>query len=382
MPFDVVPHLLATARDPKTIIYVSFDGRYSDNPRAIYEDLLHHCRGERHVWLADPQHRSGFPPDVVTVPYHSAEATRLLNSADLVIANTYIDLEWVKKPGAVYLQTWHGTPLKRVHADAFWTPPGRLTQLDRDVSRWDFLLSPNPVSTPRLRSAFGFAGTVLEDGYPRNDVLVSERSRFLRAQVRAILGLSDETTAVLYAPTWRDNEYYADGAPKTDLALDVDAFVRELGDTHTLLPRMHYLMTDRLSPLRCRGVADVSRYSDMQELYLAADVLITDYSSSMFDFAVTGKPMIFYTYDLEIYRDSLRGFYFDLEPVAPGPLVRTSDEVLVALRNLPALQHRYADAYASFQRTFCPLDDGRATQRLAWLADPALPQRELAAAHD
>ncbi|HYP46211.1 MAG TPA: CDP-glycerol glycerophosphotransferase family protein [Propionibacteriaceae bacterium] len=367
----------------RTIVYCSFDGRYSDNPRALYEGSAHGTTGDRHVWLCHPDHRGGFPSGTATVAYGSAEASRVLGEADLIVANTHVEMDWSKKPGAVYLQTWHGTPLKRVHHDVFWAPPGRLARLDGDVARWDYLVSPNPVSTPRLRSAFGFTKEVLETGYPRNDLLVSPRSELVRARVRATLGLSDETTAVLYAPTWRDDEYFAEGAPQAGLALDIDAFVSELGHTHTLMPRVHYLMTDRLPPMKRPGVADVSRYPDMQELYLAADVLITDYSSSMFDFAVTGKPMIFYTYDLATYRDSLRGFYFDLEPLAPGPLLSAGAEVLAALGHLPEVQNRYADAYDAFRRTFCTLDDGRATQRLARLmASKAGTARELADTSD
>ncbi|HEX8510944.1 MAG TPA: CDP-glycerol glycerophosphotransferase family protein, partial [Propionibacteriaceae bacterium] len=293
------------------IVYCSYDGRYSDSPRAIYEGQSRKVRSE-HVWLCDPGHRSGFPIDALTVTYGSRAARAALESAELVIANTHIEMEWDKPAGARYLQTWHGTPLKRVHRDVFWAPAGRLARLDHDVARWDYLLSPNAASTPRLRSAFRFPGEVLESGYPRNDVLLSPRSPLVRARVRASLGLSEDTTAVLYAPTWRDDQYFADGSPQIDLALDVDAFLDELGEDHTLLTRLHYMMTDRLAPRPERGgqhvrVRDVSRHPDMQELYLAADVLITDYSSSMFDFAITGKPLIFYTYDLESYRDSLRG---------------------------------------------------------------------------
>jgi CDP-glycerol glycerophosphotransferase len=107
---------------------------------------------------------------------------------------------------------------------------------------------------------------------------------------------------------------------------------------------------------------DVSDYPDIADLYLAADVLVTDYSSAMFDFAVTGKPMLFFAYDLERYRDEVRGFYFDLEAQAPGPVLRTSDEVVAALR--AGAHDAYADAYASFVRTYCPYDDGFASVRV------------------
>jgi len=359
------------------VVYDSFEGRYSDNPRALYERRFRSSSRDSHIWLCDPDHAAGFPADVTTVPHRGAEAVAALEAADLVISNTHIELDWAKKPGAVYLQTWHGTPLKRIHNDVLWAPEGRLATLDHDVARWDYLLSPNGASTPRLRDAFGFAGRMLEAGYPRNDVLSSPAAPALRARVREALGIADDVTAVLYTPTWRDDEFFADGTPNVELALDVDAFVREMGPGHVLLPRLHYMLTNRAEPVDREGVVDVSRYPDVHELYLAADVMITDYSSTMFDFAITGKPLIFFAYDLESYRDSLRGFYFDLEPLAPGPILQTSEQVIAALGDLEAVREHYREPYAAFQRQFAHLDDGHAADRLQWLYEQPTRQPEL-----
>jgi CDP-glycerol glycerophosphotransferase len=108
----------------------------------------------------------------------------------------------------------------------------------------------------------------------------------------------------------------------------------------------------------------VTYYPDVSELFLAADVMVTDYSSSMFDFAVTGKPLVFFTYDLDRFRDQVRGFYFDLEEYAPGPVVRSQEDLADALLDLPASQSRHADRYRRFRRRFCHLDDGHAGQRV------------------
>lgn len=356
------------------VLYNSFQGRYSDNPRAIYEWLLNHDTGDEHVWFADPQHAHGFPADVSTVLPGSDACREALESADLIVANTHIELEWTKKPGAIYFQTWHGTPLKRIHHDVLWAPPGRLSELDRDVARWDYLLSPNAASTERLRRAFDFPGEVVEAGYPRNDVLSSGEAAEVRARVRASLGLAEGTTAVLYTPTWRDDHFYAEGGTlPVKMALDAAAFLTELGPDVCLLPRLHYLVTSRGAIPEAPGMIDVSFYPDVQDLYLAADVMITDYSSTMFDFTVTGKPIIFYTYDLATYGDSVRGFYFDLQPVAPGPMVETPAELIAALQSLPAMTSQYAHRYAEFRRTFNHLDDGQATKRLSWLWSGSAP---------
>ena len=344
------------------VVYQSFEGRFSDSPRTIYEALRRQEPGNRHRWLLDPAHAPGFPSDVETVEYGSEASIEALESADLVVANTHTDLPWRKKPGAIYLQTWHGTPLKRIHWDVLWAPEGRLDRLQGDVDQWDLLLSPNAASTPLLRRAFRYEGEVLESGYPRNDVLLADDRDAVRARVRRELGIADGTTVVLYTPTWRDDFVFEAGDRDLVLDLDVDAFVGALGASHHLLLRVHYMLTGRLAATSHDAVSDVSAHPDVAELYLAADVMVTDYSSTMFDFAVTGKPMAFFAYDLDDYRDRQRGFYFDFLPEAPGPVVTTTPELIEAIAGAP--DDRYAERYARFRERFCHLEDGRATERV------------------
>jgi CDP-glycerol glycerophosphotransferase len=350
-------------------VYNSFEGRFSDSPRALYEALRARGGDHEHVWVADPAHADGFAAaEVATAAWATPEGRAALEAADVLIANTHTDAVWSKRPDAVYLQTWHGTPLKRIHWDVLWAPPGRLERLQRDVDRWDYLVSPNRASTPLLRGAFRYDGEVLETGYPRNDVLSRPERAAVRAAVRAELDIPDDRTVVLYAPTWRDAEVFGpDEQPLTTafrLPFDVGAFTQQLGDDHVLLLRLHYMLTSRYRAAEHPAVRDVSFYADISRLYLAADVLVTDYSSAMFDFAITGRPILFYSYDLDDYRDRARGFYFDFTPVAPGPLLSTTQEVLDALRDLPAVNERHAEAYAAFRERFCHLEDGHASDRV------------------
>jgi CDP-glycerol glycerophosphotransferase len=341
------------------IVYNSFHGRYSDSPRALFEHL-----GDRssldQVWLAHAQHLSSFPEGVKTVPIDGPQAVAVLESADLVIANSHTEVEWNKSPSTTYVQTWHGTPLKRIHRDVLWAPDGRLDRLDRDVARWDLLVSPNAASTPRLRSGFRYDGDVLEIGYPRNDALSASDRDVQAARIRTELGIDADATVVLYAPTWRDDEVFVEGEPSVPLALDLADLTRRLGPQHVVLARLHPLMTGR-SPIPAGpGLCDVSLYPDVRDLYLVADVLVTDYSSAMFDFAITGRPMVFFTYDLEHFRDSVRGFYFDFVPEAPGPLVTTADDLVAVLTDPPVP----TEHYAAFRKKYCSLEDGHATERL------------------
>jgi CDP-glycerol glycerophosphotransferase len=345
------------------VVYNSFSGRYSDSPRAVYE-RLHDRPGLSHVWLADPAEQTAFPADVTTVPVDGPEAVEALEAADLVIANSHTEVEWTKPAGATYVQIWHGTPLKRIHHDVLWAPEGRLSWLDQDVARWDLLLSPNAVSTPRLRQAFRYDGEVLESGYPRNDLLSDPDGHVVRERVRKELGLADDVTAVLYAPTWRDDLVLSGSQATLPWALDFTQLTERLGPGYHLLPRHHVMMTGRSEAAELPGVRDVSTYPDIRHLYLAADAMVTDYSSAMFDFAITGKPLLFYTYDFERFRDTVRGFYFDLVPQAPGPMVRTTAELAEAVARLPAVATEYADRYRRFAERYCSLADGHATQRL------------------
>src|SRR4051812_22978626 len=194
------------------IAYQSFEGQISDSPLALFGALRERLPGAEHVWLAEGADRYPSADGRTVVRWGSDECIEVLEAADLIVANTHTDLRWRKRRGATYLQTWHGTPLKRIHLDVMWAPPGRLDRLSGDVAQWDLLLSPNAISTPRLRRAFAYEGEVIETGYPRNDVLTKPERDAVRARVRASLDIADHQTAVLYAPTWRDDAVFAEGS--------------------------------------------------------------------------------------------------------------------------------------------------------------------------
>jgi CDP-glycerol glycerophosphotransferase len=355
------------------VVYNAFNGRYADNPRALFETLVRTGREDGHTWLADPRHLAGFPAGVATVPIRSAAAVRALEAADLVVANCHTDLDpWQKKPGATYLQTWHGTPLKRIHRAAVTQPPAAVMDaLDAEISTWDHLLSPSPAATRLLRAAFGYRGSVLETGYPRNDVLNAPDAGRRRAQVRRRLGIPEGATAVLYAPTYRDDEVARADAP---LGLAMEELTTRLGPGHVVLLRRHYYLGHRRPLARTDRLRDVSAEPDIAELYLAADALVTDYSSSIFDFAVTGKPIVLFAYDLAHYRDRLRGFTLDLATELPGPVVDDPVELADLLLDLNGLRRRTAEPYARFADRYTRLEDGHASERvLAALALASVP---------
>ena len=378
------------------IVYSSFYGRYSDTPRVLFEALrvreaagaasrTGSCPRFEHVWLADPAHAAGFPDDVDVVEYGSSEGRAALEAADVIVANHYLSMPWTKKPGAAYWQTWHGTPLKRIHFDVAGEFPFDHDLLVEDVARWDHLLSQNPYCSVVLPRAFGYDGPVHEVGSPRDDVLLSPRAGALRSAVRHDLGIPDDATVVLYAPTWRDDVLDAEGRRDYSLHVDLEALTRGLGDDHVVLLRLHYLVSDQLRRRRPEvldlpGLRDVSAYPEAADLFLAADALVTDYSSVMVDFAVTGRPMVFHAPDLADFQGRLRGFYIDYPAEVPGPIVATTEDLVTELRALGTVAgggtrvpEACVERYDRFRRTFVDLEDGHAADRVVDLVLEHLP---------
>jgi CDP-glycerol glycerophosphotransferase len=354
-----------------TVVFDSHDGaQYSCSPRAIYEELARRNPDLECVWVTqDGQFSIDFTTDVKTrtVLAGSREHYRVLARARHIITNHGLPPWFFKRDGQTYVQTWHGTPLKRLAHDLRDMPYQRTERhdwMEREVPRWDLLVSPSPYATRIMRRAFRYDGDVLETGYPRNDILSTPEWESVGTRVRKRLGIPDGKKVVLYAPTWRDDHRHGPGRQGFSLELDVETVRQTLGDDHVLLLRTHHLVTDKPRSSTDDFVMDVSRYPDIAELYMAADVLVTDYSSAMFDYAVLGRPIVIYAYDLERYRDHVRGLYIDLEAEAPGPVVSTSAALAKAVKAAPDSEDRYADAYDRFFVKYCPHDDGQAAARI------------------
>jgi CDP-glycerol glycerophosphotransferase len=357
------------ARRPLTdaVLFESWKGQQcADNPRGIAEELRRRGDDRDHVWVVN-DYCAAVPHGDRMVLSGTEEYFEALARSKYVVSNDDMPAYFRKRAGQVYLQTWHGTPLKRIGFDVehpqFVSGTAYFGHLADDVAKWDVLLSQNPFSTPILRRAFRFEGEIAETGYPRNDVLA--RDRGLAGEIRRNLRVPAGKRVVMYAPTWRDNQYYASGRYRFDLRLNLGRARQALGADHVLLLRGHHQMAADVPAGTGDGFTiDVTSYPDIAELFLITDVLITDYSSVMFDFAATGRPMLFFAYDLALYRDTLRGFYVDFEAEAPGPLLSTSEEVLAAVRDVDGATAGYAQAYAAFAAKYCPLDDGKAAARV------------------
>jgi CDP-glycerol glycerophosphotransferase len=353
-----------------SILFVSWKGKQcGDNPGGIAAELRRRGDSREQLWVVNdwcvPVPEGGTPVLRGTREYFDA-----LARSRWIVSNDDMTLPFRKRPGQSYLQTWHGTMLKRVGFDVenpqFISGAAYFDHLARDVAQWDLLLSQNPWNTPLMRRAFRYQGEILESGYPRDDVMRRPEASWVAESVRDRLGLPPGKRVVLYVPTWRDNQVYANGKRyRFDMRLDLEQAYAALGDDYVFLVRGHHQMADDVTAAMRPGFAmNVSAYPDISELYLVSDVMVTDYSSAMFDYAVTGRPMLFFTYDLADYRDNLRGFNLDFEAEAPGPLLESSAEVVAALADIDGVTGKYASQYEQFVAKYCPLDDGTAGARV------------------
>ncbi|MFB9861557.1 CDP-glycerol glycerophosphotransferase family protein [Salinicoccus siamensis] len=352
------------------VMFESFQGKaYSDSPKYIYEYMLKKRPGHKLVWVLNKNQK--IPGDPKTVKRFSLKYYYYIARAKHIVSNVRMPNSYIKRNGQKYLQTWHGTPLKRLAGDmeAVHMPGTNAVRYKRnfnnETDKWDYLIAPNPYSSEIFKRAFWFNNTMLETGYPRNDILTNDNNPVIIRSIKEKLGLPRDKKVILYAPTWRDDEYYKVGKYRFTLQLDLERLRAQFGEEYIILLRMHYVVASKMDLTGLEGFAyDVSGYDDVSELYLISDMLITDYSSVFFDYANLKRPILFFTYDLEKYKDQLRGFYIDMETELPGPLLRDNDALFEAVENIDQVVADYEERYDAFYDRFCSWDDGRAAEKV------------------
>ncbi|MCF3129782.1 bifunctional glycosyltransferase/CDP-glycerol:glycerophosphate glycerophosphotransferase [Streptomyces olivochromogenes] len=347
--------------DPRLAVYCAYWGRgYACSPAAIHAKARELAPHIRSVFLVEADQAHTMPRDVDHVVIGSRRYWEVLARAKYLINNANFAEGVVKRPGSVHLQTQHGTPLKKMGVDQSTYPvvaaqTGSFAKLLGRVDRWDFNLSSNPHSTQMWERAFPGSYEALEYGYPRNDVFYTATADDV-ARIRRELGVPEGSTAVLYAPTHRDHH------TGFETGLDLEAFCEAAGEDVVVLLRAHYFY-DR-GPGRHSGrIIDVTGHRSSEDVCLAADALVTDYSSIMFDYANLDRPIVVYADDWEVYRET-RGVYFDLMAEPPGPVTRTPGELARVFHDGSYRGPESRALRAAFRERFCPFDDGRAAERV------------------
>ncbi|MEU3356234.1 CDP-glycerol glycerophosphotransferase family protein [Streptomyces sp. NPDC037389] len=346
--------------DDKLVVFEALEGRgYADSPRYIHEELVRRGLPLRVVWSYSGD-RSSFPEGVELVRRASWEYARTVARARYWVDSHGFPAPFAKRAGTRYLQTWHGQAFKHMGFDIpelRLAGPERRRQHRATVARWDALISPSEEFERTFVRANGYAGRLLRTGLPRNDVLVrwNEPGQLDRAaRTRERLQIPDSRKVLLYAPTFRDGERGSGASIRVDLAGLVDA----VGEEWTVVVRPHYYERFTVPRELGHAVRDGREFTDLNDLQLASDALLTDYSSVMFDYANLGRPILLYTDDYEEYRSLSRGAYYDLPDIAPGPMLTTTRDLAEALGDLTGVRERWAGAYARFHERFNPLETG------------------------
>lgn len=378
--YKIVFHFFSTKKG--VILFESSNARnYTGNPKYIYEYLINSEYKDKFkcVWSLEDL-TTEIPGNPIKV-----RRTRLKYLYYTIISNFWIfdsrhPKYILKKKECEYIQTWHGTPLKKLGLDMDMLNMGGNTNIEKyktnfrnNSAIWDYLIAQNDFSTNIFKRAFDFKGEFLKIGYPRNDILVNKKEdNKLIKDIKEKVGLTksdidNDKKIILYAPTWRDNEFHSEGIYKFSSQMDFDLLKDQLSDEYIMIVKYHYLVKDKI---------DWSKYSDfvivadekwdIQELYLISDILITDYSSVMFDYSLLKRPMLFYAYDLDFYKKDLRGFYFNFIEEVPGPILETNQGLASYLKDfdLKAYSSKYKDKYSKFIAKYNQYDDGNASNEI------------------
>ncbi|QNP72383.1 bifunctional glycosyltransferase family 2 protein/CDP-glycerol:glycerophosphate glycerophosphotransferase [Streptomyces roseirectus] len=340
-------------------VFSAYWGRgYGCNPGALESAFRVFAPHVRTAWIANSRYQHTIPPGPRRIAPGTAAYWTALARSKYLVNNVNFDRRLVKRPGQVFVQTQHGTPLKHMGLDLQDHPAaGRdidFAELLRGVDKWDYVVSANRHTTLTWQRVYPGGYETLETGYPRNDLLLQATSDDV-ARIRASLGIPHDTVALLYAPTHRDYRR------SQRVSLDLERVLARLGDGFTILARAHYWQPDVLP--RGGRVIDVTDHPSVESLCLAADALVTDYSSIMFDYAVLDRPIVVHADDWEAY-EAARGTYFDLRAFPPGAVARSEDELIDIFATGHWRGSRSAELRAAFRDRFCPYDDGRAAERV------------------
>ena len=345
--------------DDKCIVFESMWGsKYSCNPQHLYEYIDKNYPEYKCVWsLKDA--RMPIKGKGIRVRKGSQEYFKYLATAKYLVNNVNFEEAYVKRNGQIVIQTMHGTPLKTLGYDV----PGELTTKQEQVNfakkidRWDYLVVQGKFMEEKSAPIYRFEKETLRTGYPRTDIFFKTSESYIE-DIKKNLGIPLDKKVILYTPTWRIRN-------KFDMQLDLDKMRERLGDEYVVLIRLHYFCgQSEYFTADNKFVFNLRSYRTVEDLYLISDMLITDYSSVMFDYALLDKPMLFFTFDLEDYRDNLRGMYVDIEEEAPGPLVFNTEEVINAILNIDEEMKKYGEKISAFKNKYLTYENGNSCQTI------------------
>lgn len=353
---------------------------YAGNPKHIYEYLVSRGYDMKWdcIWFYENE-KYNIPGMSRQIQYGRLRYLYYMATAKVWVFDSRQPEFLTRRKNTFYIQTWHGTPLKRLALDmddVFMAGERDIVtykeHFARNAHTWDYLISQNPFSSETFRRAFDFQKEILEIGYPRNDLLFHENTKEGIERYRRNLGLPLDKKIILYAPTFRDDEFSDDEKYEFQPHISFDLLQKELGDEYIMIVKYHYLIMDAVDWSPYEGfVYHFDQSRDIAELFLVSDMLITDYSSVMFDFSILRRPMFFFAYDFYKYKNELRGFYFSYREEMPGPISTTTEQLIADIKNYRA--EDYQEKYDKFHDKYNSVDDGKAANRILDLINELIP---------
>ena len=364
--------------EEKKIVLVNFGGNgYGCNPKYIADEVIRRNLPYKLVWLANGNiDKKDFPKEIHVVDWNSKYALREIATAKYVISNIrlnkFINKGWEKREGQYYIQTWHGSlGIKKIDADVKgkdFTQRGDWCETAQIDSKYtDYLLSNSEFENQVFKTGFWYDGEIIQIGHPRNDIFFKSQSDLvdIRNKVYTHLGIDSTKHTFLYAPSFRDDfrlDCYMLDVKNLQRALE-----EKFGGAWNILVRMHPKLADASKTLFEYGesVINASDYSDIQELLVASDMVMTDYSSLIFDFMLSRKPAFIYAEDIEEFNND-RGFYYPLEST-PFPVATNNSELIENVKNFD--YDRYKDDVEKFLQEKGCMEDGLASKRVVDLIE-------------
>ena len=355
------------AIDENMVFFESFHGTYSNNPKYIYEKMLEMGYDEKYtfIWSYSGDDNDKIPGNPIIVNDDEEDYYRYLACSKYRVNNATFSKVLDNRKETVYLQTWHGTPLKRLGKDIDVKNPGvSWNHFNNEVKTWNYLISANAFSSKTFKRAFNYKNRVLEMGYPANDIFYQDNGEKINS-IKERYGIPKDRKIILYAPTFRDDKVDDEGNRVFDLELDLERCYNELKDDYFLIIKTHYVVSENLkidSDMKDFAL-DLSNHDDIHELFIISDLLITDYSSVFFDYAHTERPVLFFMPDLENYIES-RGIYEEIIEELPGPIINDNADLIDNLKNINIVKEEHLKKYNAFYNKYCNTGHGNASESI------------------
>lgn len=346
----------------RKIFFLSYYGsQYGCNPKYLSEYMFKNCRDWIIVWgFTEPQ--KYHLPGIRKVKYLSLHYFYELCTSEVFVTNYRMPEHYRKRNGQLYMQTWHSSlRLKKIEGDAEYSlPPNYVKMAKRDSLQTDVLLSGCRYSTDIFERAFWYTGSIISTGTPREDLLFL-KDNMKRKEVLSNLGISHDVHVVLYAPTFRkDNSL---GNYNLDFQRVQNSLAAKFGGEWCVVLRLHPHLKNYSQKL-IEGnptLKDATNYDDIQELLFVSDCVISDYSSLIFDFALTKRPCFLYASDLNSYLKNDRALYFNIEDL-PFPVSRDNDELNLQIQEFN--QNVYISNICSFLQQVGSYETGHACENV------------------